>query len=177
MGGGGVPRRSRLRGGVRRAVADDQWPGSRLIAAEKATTAKAMSVRPMALSTANIHAGSLPGGPLLGLRGTSPVNPTVAFAGDPAAFGTAAEPMLGKPVGGVVAFGGGFALYDATGIVGGLGARQGAGGREPFAQGRDRLRPRPEEQERLGLGHPLCAGTEADIALEFGAGVGGSLGP
>jgi hypothetical protein len=36
------------------AVVDDQWPGSRLIAAEKATTANAMSVRPMALSTANL---------------------------------------------------------------------------------------------------------------------------
>ena len=45
----------------------------------------------------------------------------VAFAGDPANFGTATDPMVGKPIGGVVAFGGGLALYDDNGIVGGLG--------------------------------------------------------
>ena len=180
------------------AVADDQWPGSRLIAAEKATTANAMSVRPMALSTANLYAGSLPGGPLFGLQATSPVNPTVAFAGDPAAFGTAADPMLGKPVGGLVAFGGGLALYDATGIVGGLGVSgdsscadhnvawrvRAALGLDKVPAGVNPLRKDaivydldPKNKSASGWGHPLCAGTEADIALELGAGVGGSLGP
>ena len=61
------------------------------------------------------------GGPLFGLEATQPVNPAVAFAGDAASFGTAADPMVGKPIGGLVVFGGGLALYDATGILGGLG--------------------------------------------------------
>src|SRR3954471_19381436 len=76
------------------AAADDQWPGSRLIAAEKAYTANGMSLKQMALSTANLYAGSLPGGPLFGLQATHPVNPAAAFAGDPASFGTAADPMI-----------------------------------------------------------------------------------
>ena len=35
----------------------------------------------------------------------------------------------------------------------------------------------PSNKSASGWGHPLCAGTEADIARELGAGVGGSLGP
>ena len=38
------------------AVATDQWPGSRAIAVEKATTANAFSLKGMALSTANLFA-------------------------------------------------------------------------------------------------------------------------
>src|SRR4051812_24196582 len=180
------------------AVADDQWPGSRLIAAEKASTANAMSVRPMALSTANLYAGSQPGGPLFGLQGTSPVNPTVAFAGDPAAFGTAADPMLGKPIGGVVAIGGGLALYDANGIVGGLGVSgdspcadhnvawrvRAALGLDKVPAGGNPLRQdaivyhlHPRDKRAPGWGHPLCARTQGDIPLQLGPGVRRSPGP
>jgi len=180
------------------AIVDDQWPGSRLIAAEKASTANALSLRQMALSTANLYAGSQPGGPLFGLQGTSPVNPMVAFAGDPAAFGTATDPMVGKPIGGMVAIGGGLALYDANGIVGGLGVSgdsscadhnvawrvRAALGLDKVPAGVNPLRkdaivydPDLRNKSASGWGHPLCAGTEADIALELGAGVGGSLGP
>ena len=35
---------------------DDQWPGSRAVAMQKASTANAFSVKPMALSTANLFA-------------------------------------------------------------------------------------------------------------------------
>ena len=63
------------------AVADDQWPGSRLIAAEKANTANALSLRQMALSTANLYASSQPVAHCIGLEATNPVNPVVAFAG------------------------------------------------------------------------------------------------
>lgn len=48
---------------------DDQWLASRAIAAEKANTANAMSLQKMALSTANLYAGSLPGGYLYGRAG------------------------------------------------------------------------------------------------------------
>ena len=57
------------------AVADDQWPGSRLIAAEKANTANGLSLRQMALSTANLYASSQPGGPLFGLEVDQPGQP------------------------------------------------------------------------------------------------------
>jgi len=44
-----------------------------------------------------------------------------AGAGDASQFGTAADPANGKRLGGVIVFGGGLALYDDSGIVGGLG--------------------------------------------------------
>ncbi len=44
------------------AKPDDQWPGSRAIAAEKANTANAVSLDGFALSTANLYAGAQPGG-------------------------------------------------------------------------------------------------------------------
>ena len=34
----------------------------------------------------------------------------------------------------------------------------------------------PRNKSASGWGHPLCAGTEADVAQEIGAGVGGALG-
>jgi len=86
-----------------------QWPGSRLISAEKASTANAFSTNNFALSTGNIYAGAQPGGSLYGIV-TSP-NPSVAFAGNPQEFGQQNDPMVGKPIGGVIVFGGGLPLY------------------------------------------------------------------
>ena len=97
-----------------------QWPGSRVIAAVKATTANAFSTSNYALSTANIYAPSQPGGPLYGI--VSPPNAAITTSGDPASFGHSNDPMVGKAIGGVIVFGGGLALYDNRGkIVGGLG--------------------------------------------------------
>ena len=48
------------------AKPDDQWPGSRAIAIEKANTANALSLNGFALSTANLYAGAQPGGVSLG---------------------------------------------------------------------------------------------------------------
>jgi hypothetical protein len=57
------------------------------------------------------------------LTTSAPPNPAAAFAGPPDAFGQTNDPMVGKPIGGIVVFGGGLALYDSKGkIVGGLGA-------------------------------------------------------
>jgi hypothetical protein len=61
---------------------DDQWPGSRAIAAEKANTANALSLSSFALSTANLYAGAQPGGALFGLALSAPPNPTVLYSGD-----------------------------------------------------------------------------------------------
>src|SRR3954471_23245508 len=67
--------------------AADQWPGSRAIAMEKATTANAFSLKAMALSTANLFALAQPGQSLYGIIAVSPPSPEGAN-GDPAQFGT-----------------------------------------------------------------------------------------
>jgi uncharacterized protein GlcG (DUF336 family) len=99
-----------------------QWPGSRLIAAEKASTANALSAPNFALSTANLYYPSQPGQSLFGLQTSAPPNPAAVYAGEAAQFGQAEDPLVGKPIGGIVVFGGGLALYDGHGkLVGGLG--------------------------------------------------------
>ncbi|HXC52401.1 MAG TPA: heme-binding protein [Candidatus Limnocylindrales bacterium] len=99
-----------------------EWPGSRVIAAEKASTANALSAPNFALSTANLYFASQPGQSLFGLTASAPPNPDAAYGGSPEKFGQADDPMIGKPIGGIVVFGGGLALYDSGGkIVGGLG--------------------------------------------------------
>jgi uncharacterized protein GlcG (DUF336 family) len=97
-----------------------EWPGSRIIAAVKASTTNAFSTSNFALSTGNLYAGAQPGGSLYGI--VMPPNPAFTTTGDPESFGQANDPMVGKAIGGVIVFGGGLALYDSKGeIVGGLG--------------------------------------------------------
>jgi uncharacterized protein GlcG (DUF336 family) len=99
----------------------DQWPGSRVIAAEKANTANALSGRDYALSTANVYAASQPGQSLYSLTTSAPPNPQAVF-GNPSTFGTPTDPMVGMAIGGVIVFAGGLPLYSNDGkIVGGLG--------------------------------------------------------
>jgi len=99
-----------------------EWPGSRMIAAEKANTANALSAPNFALSTANVWAASQPGGSLYGLITSAPPNPQAAYAGKPEDFGQQNDPLVGKPVGGIIVFAGGLALYDSKGkILGALG--------------------------------------------------------
>src|SRR5205809_850403 len=101
----------------------DQWPGSRVISAQKANTANAFSLPNFALSTANLFAATQNGGPLFGLQHSNPVETTVAYAGPSDKYGLVDDPMVGKQIGGVNVFGGGLALYtqSARKIVGGLG--------------------------------------------------------
>lgn len=99
-----------------------QWPGSRVISAQKANTANAFSLPGLALSTANLYSAVQPGGSLFGLQESNPVDTKVAYQGPPHQFGTRNDPMVGGAIGGVNVFGGGLALYDASGIlVGGIG--------------------------------------------------------
>lgn len=101
--------------------ASEEWPGSRMIAAEKANTANGFSGPDFALSTANVYWPSQPGQSLYGIITSQPPNAQAAF-GNPATFGTENDPMVGKAVGGIIVFGGGLALYSGKGkIVGGLG--------------------------------------------------------
>jgi uncharacterized protein GlcG (DUF336 family) len=100
----------------------DQWPGSRVISAQKANTANAFSLPGLALSTANLYAATQPGGSLFGLQHSNPVDTSVAYGGKAKDFGTEEDPMIGERIGGVNVFGGGLALYGAEGrLLGGLG--------------------------------------------------------
>jgi uncharacterized protein GlcG (DUF336 family) len=111
-----------------------QWPGSRVISAQKANTANAFSLDSssssngsgapggLALSTANLYSAVQPGGSLFGLQFSNPVDPAVAYKGPSSRYGTNNDPMVGTKPGGVNVFGGGLALY-ASGqkIVGAVG--------------------------------------------------------
>src|SRR6478752_994800 len=89
----------------------DQWPGSRVISAQKANTANAFSLPGLALSTANLYTAVQPGGSLYGLQESNPVNHEVAYRGSPADYGQSNDFMVGGRIGGVNVFGGGLALY------------------------------------------------------------------
>jgi uncharacterized protein GlcG (DUF336 family) len=100
----------------------EQWPGSRVISAQKANTGNAFSLPGLALSTANVYSAVSPGGSLYGLQHSNPVNTHVAYRGDAVNYGRSNDPMDGGKIGGINVFGGGFALYNSRGeIVGGLG--------------------------------------------------------
>jgi uncharacterized protein GlcG (DUF336 family) len=100
----------------------DQWPGSRVISAQKANTANSLSLPKLALSTAQLYSAVQPGGSLFGLQFSNPVDTHVAYRGDAKDYGQENDPMVGGRIGGVNVFGGGLALYNAQGVlVGALG--------------------------------------------------------
>ncbi len=103
------------------ATRGDQWPASRVISAQKANTANGLSLDGLALSTANLYSAVQPGGSLYGLQHSNPVDPTVAYGGDSNMYGQADDPMIGKKIGGVNVFGGGFGLYKENKIIGAVG--------------------------------------------------------
>jgi uncharacterized protein GlcG (DUF336 family) len=171
--------------------AQDQWPASRGIAAEKANTANALSLKQFALSTANLYAGAQPAGSLFGMTASDPVVPGVLHAGEPSQFGGEADPMIGKHLGGVIAFGGGLALYDGEDIVGALGvsgdtscADHNVAWRVRQALGLDHvpagISPEhndgiiydflPDKTSASGYGHIACKGKEAQVAQQIHAG-------
>ncbi len=100
----------------------DQWPGSRVISAQKANTANAFSLPGLALSTANLYTAVQPGGSLFGLQESNPVDVEVAYKGPASKWGSSSEPMRGGRIGGVNVFGGGVALYNTSGkLIGAVG--------------------------------------------------------
>jgi uncharacterized protein GlcG (DUF336 family) len=111
-----------------------QWPGSRVISAQKANTANSFSLdassssggsgqpNGLSLSTANLYSAVQPGGSLFGLQESNPVDTFVAYRGPSSSFGTQADPMVGNKIGGVNVFGGGLALYGpGKKIIGAVG--------------------------------------------------------
>ncbi len=116
------------RDGVVRAVVfsgkdrGEQWPGSRVISAQKANTANAFSLPEFSLSTANLFSAVQPGGSLFGLQFSNPVATEVAYQGLSENIGTENDPMIGHKIGGVNVFGGGLPLYYRDGkLVGAVG--------------------------------------------------------
>ena len=171
--------------------ADDQWLGSRAIAAEKANTANAVSLKGFALSTANLYSPSQPGGPLFGLPLSNPPNQAAIYGGSPDQFGTASDPMLNKSPGGVIVFGGGLALFTDKGVVGGLGVSGDTSCADHNIAWRIRAALKldevpagaspttrndaiiydigPNGKSASGYGHPTCGGKEADVAAQLHA--------
>jgi len=108
-----------------------QWPGSRVISAQKANTANEFSLpagssgafpNGLSLSTANLYTAVQPGGSLYGLQHSNPVSTDVAYSGNPANYGQTNDGMVGARIGGVNVFGGGLALYGPGHVLlGGLG--------------------------------------------------------
>ncbi len=111
-----------------------QWPGSRVISAQKANTANAFGLdsgsnsdgsgqaNGLALSTANLFSAVQPGGSLYGLQFSNPVNEDAGYKVPSTAYGTPSDPMKGSKIGGVNVFGGGLPLFAAgKKMVGGIG--------------------------------------------------------
>lgn len=111
-----------------------QWPGSRVISAQKANTANAFGLdrtsssngsgqaSGLALSTANLFSAVQPGGSLYGLQASNPVDTGAAYDGASSDYGTSKDGLVGQKVGGVNVFGGGLGLYGSGNvIVGGVG--------------------------------------------------------
>src|SRR5688572_31397005 len=99
----------------------DQWPGSRVISAQKANTANAFSLNGLALSTAQLYPLVQPGASLFGLQESNPVDTHVAYSGNAANYGQPSDAMVNNKIGGVNVFGGGLALYRGGQIVGAVG--------------------------------------------------------
>jgi uncharacterized protein GlcG (DUF336 family) len=100
----------------------DQWPGSRVISAQKANTANAFSLPKFALSTANLFSPVQPGQSLFGLQESNPVDTAAAYNGPAGQYGATNDPMRGRRIGGVNVFGGGLGLYTSAGrLIGGIG--------------------------------------------------------
>ncbi len=166
----------------------DQWPGSRVISAQKANTANAFSLPGLSLSTANLFSAVQPGGSLYGLQHSNPVDTSVAYGGPSNNIGTENDPMVGKKIGGVNVFGGGLALYNGKVVLFGA---IGVSGDSSCADHniawkvRDKLKldyvpsgVSPTKDDNIvnditdgtsasGWGHPVCAPAAADIAKGF----------
>ena len=156
------------------------WLGSRVISAQKASTANAFSLDELSIPTGAISVAVYPGGSLYGLQHSNPVDATVAYKGSAWKYGTKRDPLVGKRLGGVNVFGGGIALYDEYGIkVGALGVSGDTSCRDASMAFNARKQmeldnaPNPDvltlfaEPSDL-FQQPLCGVGDPDDATEFG---------
>lgn len=165
----------------------DQWPGSRVISAQKANTANAFSLPGLVLSTANLYTAVQPGCSLFGLQLSNPVDTAAAYKGPFKNYGQPNDPLVKSKIGGVNVFGGGLALYNNAGtLVGAIGVSGDSSCADhniawrtrhalnldfvPGGVSGDNLRPDnivydiTDGVSAKGWGHPLCAPGEAEIA-------------
>jgi uncharacterized protein GlcG (DUF336 family) len=170
----------------------DQWLGSRAIAVEKANTVNAFSLDNFAISTANLWAQAQPGsGSLFGAALSNPPLASELYTGNPDQWGSASDPLIGKPVGGVIVFGGGLALYRDNKLIGGLGASGNTSCadhniawrlREKLGFGKVPNGPTAKHNDAIvydvvngksqsGWGHPTCGHSAPQIANQIGAGI------
>jgi uncharacterized protein GlcG (DUF336 family) len=175
----------------------DQWPGSRVISAQKANTANAFSLPQLSLSTANLYTAVQPGGSLYGLQASNPVDTAVAYRGPATNFGRANDPMVGYRIGGVNVFGGGLALYNASHtLIGAIGVSGDSSCADHNIAWRTRsnlrldhvpagvnlsdplrpdniiydITPAPGLQEGVsasGWGHPMCSPSSTSVAANL----------
>lgn len=166
----------------------DQWPGSRVISAQKANTANAFSLPGLALSTANLFSAVQPGGSLYGLQHSNPVNTDAAYRGSSKKIGTINDPMVGYKIGGVNVFGGGLALYNSDGkLIGAIGVSGDSSCADHNIAWKVRhvlkldyvpagVSPTNDDNivndinggiSKSGWGHPVCSSEAADIANGF----------
>src|SRR5437763_845839 len=158
-----------------------QWPGSRVVSAQKANTANAFSLPGLALSTANLYSAVQPGGSLYGLQHSNPVDTAVAHR-----------------IGGVNVFGGGLALYNSAHVlVGAIGVSGDSSCADHNIAWRTRndlgldhvpagvsgdparpdnivydITPQAGQQEGVsasGWGHPKCSRAATEIAADLPA--------
>jgi len=172
----------------------DQWPGSRVISAQKANAANAFSLPKFALSTANLYEPTQPGHTLWELTQSNPVDAETAYEGEFAKFGSKNDPLKGRRIGGVNVFGGGVALYDKDGnLVGGLGVSGDTSCSDHIiawkvrhtlnlddvpngvAAGTDNLIPAGNFNGAIAFGHPECGA--AATAIITGLPVNFPVGP
>ncbi|WNZ58347.1 heme-binding protein [Microbulbifer sp. MKSA007] len=166
----------------------DQWPGSRVISAQKANTANAFSLPDLSLSTANLFSAVQPGGSLYGLQHSNPVDTNVAYGGSSNQIGTEDDPMVGKKIGGINVFGGGLALYNMNGkLIGALGVSGDSSCADHNIAWKLRHNLQldyvpsgvsPNKDDNIvydivdgvsdsGWGHPACSPESVDIAASF----------
>jgi uncharacterized protein GlcG (DUF336 family) len=165
-----------------------QWPGSRVISAQKANTANAFSLPELALSTANLYYAVQPGGSLYGLQHSNPVNTVAAYGGNPNKIGSKKDPMVGYKIGGVNVFGGGLPLYNRDGkLIGAIGVSGDSscadhniawkvrhalaldyipGGVSPTGDD-NVVNDIVDGKSASGWGHPSCADASTDIAAKL----------
>lgn len=163
-----------------------QWPGSRVISAQKANTANAFSLPGLALSTANLYTATQPGGSLFGLQLSNPVDTEAAYKGPSKNYGQANDPLVGSKIGGVNVFGGGLALYAGNGkLLGALGVSGDSSCADHNIAWRTRdllgldnvpsgVGPNGTDgidyNEASGWAHPVCNGVVVGITEGIGAG-------
>jgi len=140
----------------------------------------------------NEWAASQPGGYLYAAAFSNPPVTADLYTGPVSDWGTARDPLIGKPVGGVIDFGAGLGRYNGKHLVGGLGASGNSSCADHNIAWRMRVKlgldkvPNgpsaahndeiiydvgPSGKSQSGWGHPTCGHDAPVVAEDIHAGV------